>query len=139
MRVTGRSKFQRIKRDQTSKADYFFFLWRCFSMSFLCLCLRIFFRRFLMTLPIRINPFLGRSFVVTRSSSTRKRPKVYHRLSSWNFRLLYWHPRSRTLELVQGINQLPQPPEILAVEVEEQPGKLGDLRLIGFRPHRITC
>lgn len=46
---------------------YFFFLWRIFSMSFLCLCLRIFFRRFLMTLPIGINPFLVRRHVETRS------------------------------------------------------------------------
>ena len=39
--------------------DYFFFLWRFLDISFLCLCLRIFFLRFLTTLLINETPQMG--------------------------------------------------------------------------------
>jgi hypothetical protein len=49
------------------KTGYFFFLWcRVLASSFLCLCLRIFFRLFLMTLLKKITSFAVLYFIIIR-------------------------------------------------------------------------
>ena len=56
LQISARSEV--VKRADTFMTSYFWFLCRCFERSFLCLCLRIFFRLFFITLPISTTPLL---------------------------------------------------------------------------------